>query len=136
MPKAKVSISMEQLLRRLKAFFGRAPVYQNQSTIMSSSAIVTFLYPKTSTSHFNMKYYLSNHIPHCKSLWEKLGMKAIYVVSIDGKDAEYATKTILVWNDMASWEEASSGPSMQRLAGDMKNFTDVTPVTVVGTVVG
>jgi uncharacterized protein (TIGR02118 family) len=103
---------------------------------MSSSVIITYLYPRTSTSHFDMKYYLPQHIPTCKSLWEPLGMKAVCVCSIDGEGAEYAAKTILVWKDKAAWEAASSEPSTTQLVYDVKNFTNVTPLMVVGTIVG
>lgn len=103
---------------------------------MSPQVIVTFLYPKTATSHFDMDYYLSQHIPTCKSLWEPLGMKSVYVCGVEGDQADYATETVLIWKDMASWGSANSSPSMQKLVADMKNFTNVTPVTVVGKVVG
>lgn len=102
----------------------------------SSGLIVTFLYPRTSTSHFDLPYYLSHHIPTAKSLWEPLGMKTVYVSEMGDANAEYAVQATLIWTDRASWEQASSGPAMQQLGDDVKNFTDVTPVLVVGTIVG
>lgn len=62
-------------------------------------------------------------------------MSIIYVCDIDVEQS-YMAKTILIWKDMDSWTETSQGDSMKQLIDDMNNFTDVVPVTIVGTVVG
>ncbi len=63
-------------------------------------------------------------------------MKAVYVYSIDGEGEEYDAKTILIWKDKAAWEATSNEPSTTQFVDNVKNFTDVTPLMVVGTIVG
>ena len=50
------------------------------------------------------------------------------------EDAEYAVKVVTSWKDLDSWNEAKNGEAAQELAGDVKNFTDVTPIMLVGKV--
>jgi uncharacterized protein (TIGR02118 family) len=102
----------------------------------SSQVVVTYLYPRTSTSHFDLSYYLTHHIPTCKRLWEPLGLKAAYVGEIDNDKQDYAVQTMLIWRDRGSWDETSTGPTVQQLVDDVKNFTDVTPVMIVSKIVG
>jgi uncharacterized protein (TIGR02118 family) len=102
----------------------------------SPPVIVTYLYPQTTISHFDMTYYLSRHIPTCKAAWGPLGMTSVYVCDVGGKEQHYAAKTILVWKDLGSWESARDAPAAKKLVEDVRNFPDVNPVMIVGTVVG
>jgi uncharacterized protein (TIGR02118 family) len=97
-----------------------------------SQAILTVLYPKT--SKFDMNYYLSHHIPSTKAAWEPLGMVSCIVSEVEDGD-DYGVKVIIGWKDLASWEEAKAGEGAKKLAEDVKNFTDVTPVMIVGKIV-
>ena len=56
------------------------------------------------------------------------------VVYGTGDGAEYAVNTLTFWKDLASWESVKDGEAAQRLAIDIKNFTNVKAVTVVGKV--
>src|ERR1700712_4929706 len=97
-----------------------------------SKAILTVLYPKT--SNFDMSYYLSHHIPTTKAAWEPLGMASCIVAKVEDK-GDYAIKVLIGWKDLDSWEKAKAGPAAKELNEDVKNFTDTTPVMVVGEIV-
>jgi uncharacterized protein (TIGR02118 family) len=92
---------------------------------------ITFLYPKT--SKFDLSYYLSHHIPATKAAWEPLGLTSCIVAQVEGGD--YVLKVIIGFKDLASWEEAKGGEGAKELSEDVKNFTDSTPVVIVGEVV-
>ena len=62
-----------------------------------------------------------------------LGMTSC-VIYDTGDGAEYAVNTLTFWKDLASWEGVKDGEAAQRLAIDVKNFTNVKAVTVVGKV--
>jgi uncharacterized protein (TIGR02118 family) len=97
-----------------------------------SQAILTVLYPKT--SKFDMSYYLSHHIPTTTKAWEPLGMTSCIVAEVED-DADYVVKVLIGWKDLASWEKAKEGTAAKELGEDVKNFTDVTPVMIVGKIV-
>jgi hypothetical protein len=96
-----------------------------------SQVFITFLYPKT--TKFDLSYYLSHHIPATKAAWEPLGLTSCIVAQVEGDD--YVLKVILGFKDLASWEEAKGGEGGKELTEDIKNFTDGTPMVVVGKVV-
>jgi uncharacterized protein (TIGR02118 family) len=97
-----------------------------------SQVILTVLYPKT--SKFDMDYYLSHHIPTTKASWEPLGMVSCIVTEVEDGD-DYSVKVLIGWKDFAAWEEAKASDSAKELNEDVKNFTDVTPVMIVGKIV-
>jgi uncharacterized protein (TIGR02118 family) len=96
-------------------------------------AIVTVLYPKKNMSRFDMDYYLQHHIPTTKAAWGPLGMTKCVVSELDD-EAEYKVNIIMTWNDLVSWETAKKGDAAKKLIADVKNFTDVEMITLVGKV--
>jgi hypothetical protein len=98
-----------------------------------SKVIANVLYPRKNMSSFNMDYYLNHHIPATKASWLPLGMTSCIVCDVDD-DAEFAVMVIITWRDVASWDAAKNGGAAQKLAEDVRNFTNVPPVTIVGKV--
>jgi hypothetical protein len=97
-----------------------------------SQVILTVLYPKT--SNFDMSYYLSHHIPSTKAAWEPLGMKSCIVAKVE-EEVDYVVKVLIGWKDLASWEKAKACLAAKELNEDVKNFTDTTPIMIVGKIV-
>ncbi|KAE9379488.1 hypothetical protein N431DRAFT_460741 [Stipitochalara longipes BDJ] len=98
------------------------------------AVVVTFLYPRKGMPNFDKKYYLNHHIPATEVAWRPLGMTNCVVCEI-GDDAEFSMSVVTFWKSDDEWEIAKGGKAAQRLAEDVKNFTDVDPVVIVGKVV-
>jgi uncharacterized protein (TIGR02118 family) len=102
-----------------------------------SRAIVTFLYPTKGMTHFDMDYYLKQHVPMTKALWGPLGMSDCIPCGITDENKEgsgFAVKVITFWENLKSWDTAKMGKAAKELAADLDKFTNVRPVTVVGQV--
>lgn len=97
-----------------------------------SKIVVTFLYPKV--DNFDFGYYLSRHIPSTQKAWESLGLANCIVCDCTGDD-QYTAIVSCHFKDLESWENAAQGQAAKDLTADVKNFTNVPPVMVVGKVV-
>jgi len=97
---------------------------------------VTVIYPASSSSTFNMDYYLSTHMPLVQKLWGPAGLKNWTVLKF-GADAPYSVQATLFWDSMADFENAGKDQeNTGKIMGDIKNFSNVDPVLMPGEVVG
>ncbi|RYP60304.1 hypothetical protein DL769_008177 [Monosporascus sp. CRB-8-3] len=97
----------------------------------SKQAIVNVIYPKEAESNFNMKYYLETHMPLVQKVWGPLGLKS-WTVGTVNPDSGFHVQAFLVWDSLEAFENAPT----KDIFGDIKNFTNVTPVKWVGQLYG
>lgn len=100
----------------------------------SHKVIVTVLYPRREMSSFDMEYYLNHHIPTTNAAWVGYGMTSCTVCEVD-KDSEFAIQVTMTWKDKDGWNDAQKAESTKKITADIENFTNVRPITVIGTVV-
>jgi len=96
-------------------------------------ATATVLYPQG--AKFDMKYYLSSHMPLVGSKWGSYGLTSWKVLEFPS-DAQYCVQATLEFESMASFQKAGAGPEAGEIFGDIKNFSDKDPVICVGEVAG
>ncbi|KAF2112874.1 hypothetical protein BDV96DRAFT_648508 [Lophiotrema nucula] len=97
------------------------------------SAIVSVLYPRIPDLKFNLDYYLTSHVPLTFKLLQPHGLLNGSVSEVVG-DSDYAYNITLEFKDVQSWEKGLESGGKE-LTDDFKNFTNATPVFVVGKVV-
>ena len=92
--------------------------------------IVSVIYPKTATSHFNHDYYIQKHIPLVQRTYGAHGMKNIRVLrgtSSIGGGAIYELIALLEFADMDAFLKAAGAHSDEVMA-DVPHFTDIRPL--------
>jgi len=97
---------------------------------------ITLLYPlppPESKSTFNLKYYIENHMTMVYSKWSKIGLQKYQVVQLDPSSG-YSTQCIMYWDSVESFQKAFKKDE-EEVMGDVKNYSETQPVTVVGKVV-
>ena len=96
--------------------------------------IVNVGYPSAPGARFDMKYYLSTHMPLVQKSWEKNGLQHWFITQYDGAESPYAVQAVLVFRDAAAFQK-SSGEG-DEVFGDIPNFTDLKPTIFHGERVG
>lgn len=104
--------------------------------------MVLFLRPRPSdnTFRFNLEYYMQHHIPLAKMNWGPMGMIGCIVAAND-KDqghqaSDYAVIVSTIWESHQAWITAQKDLVSALITADTPNFTNVTPIVVVGNVMG
>lgn len=100
-----------------------------------SKVNVTVLYAQSEDATFDMKYYLSTHMPLVQSHWAKHGLKNWDVLQFP-KDAPFSVQATLYFDSMADFQAASGSESAATVFGDVPNFSNKSPTLMVGEVVG
>jgi uncharacterized protein (TIGR02118 family) len=99
--------------------------------------IVSVLYPKTDSSHFDIDYYCNRHMPMVK---ERLGA-ALKRMAVEqgiaggtpGSKPPYAAIGHLYFDSVETFQ-AAFGPHAKEIMGDIPNYTDVQPAVQIGEV--
>jgi uncharacterized protein (TIGR02118 family) len=99
---------------------------------------VSVMYPNNHAGRFDHDYYRYKHLPLIKS---RMGA-ALKYYTIDkglagetpGALATYVGMCHLLCDSVEAYQ-SSFGPHAQELSGDIRNFTDVTPVVQISEVV-
>ncbi|EXK26226.1 hypothetical protein FOMG_17196 [Fusarium oxysporum f. sp. melonis 26406] len=101
-------------------------------------ATVMVLYPKTTGGlSFDMRYYVSNHMPLVVKIWGPLGLESWEVLSFDNNpDPRYYACSIFKFADTAQAEQSLAVPEASTLFEDVPNFTNITPTVILGKVTG
>jgi uncharacterized protein (TIGR02118 family) len=92
---------------------------------------VTLLYPAVA---FDLKYYLSSHMPMVQKTWSSKGLKSWQVSELDPKSG-YSTQCVLVWESEEAFGKAVQEDEA-KIMGDIPNYTEGKPTILVGKVVG
>lgn len=92
--------------------------------------IVSVVYPKSETSHFDHAYYMATHMPLVQKLWAHHGLKNATVMkgtgSLGGAPA-YELITLLDFDSREHFLQAV-GTHGDEVIGDVKNFTNIEPI--------
>lgn len=92
--------------------------------------IVSVVYPKTETSHFDHAYYMATHIPLVQRLWGKFGLKNATVMKGTGSPSgapAYELIGLLEFDTQEHFIQAV-GTHGDEVIGDVKNFTNIEPI--------
>lgn len=99
---------------------------------------VSVMYPNTAGARFDHEYYRSAHMPlvkrlmgdHCKSYTVDKGLAG----GAPGAPAVYVGMCHIFCDSVESFQKGF-GPNAQEILGDVKNYTDLTPVMQISEVV-
>jgi uncharacterized protein (TIGR02118 family) len=92
--------------------------------------IVSVIYPKSETSHFDHAYYTGNHMPLVQRTYGAHGMLSIRVLrgtSSLGGAPVYELIALLEFADMDSFLKAAGAHSDEVMA-DVPKFTNIGPI--------
>ena len=99
----------------------------------------TVLYPAESDSTFDLSYYLKSHFPIVDKNWGPFGLKEWKVIEFaagpDGKKP-YSIGAVLTWESEDGLKQALGGEEAKNVLGDVPNFSNKSPVFLMGNVVG
>jgi len=98
---------------------------------------VSVLYPKTSSSRFDIDYYCNKHMPMVK---QKCGA-ALKAMAVDhgigggtpGSSPAYAAMGHLLFDSVEAFQ-SSFGPHAKEILADIPNYTDVQPTVLISEV--
>lgn len=60
----------------------------------------------------------------------------ISITAYELKESDYAVQASMIWKDLDAWNAAQNGDDNVKVMGDIPNFTNVTPVLLVGSLKG
>jgi len=99
---------------------------------------VSVIYPSSPSVHFDHDYYRTRHLPLIKS---SMGAGLKYYAIDKGLSggtadtpATYVAACHLMCDSMEAYQ-SSFGPHAGEIRGDIRNFTDVTPIVQISEVV-
>ena len=92
---------------------------------------VTVLYPNAPDARFDMKYYVTHHLPmvrdkcapECLSIAAETGLAG----GTPGAPAPYIAVGHLTFKSVAAFQQ-SFGPSAAEILADVPNYTNATPI--------
>lgn len=93
--------------------------------------IVSVTYPATAGSTFDLDYYRTKHMPLVRERWGSVGMTDAEFLSgtgaLGGGEAAYHMVALLSFETKEVFGQAAKQHGKE-IMGDIKNFTDATPV--------
>ncbi len=92
--------------------------------------IVSVIYPKSSTSHFDHDYYVHTHLPLVQRTYGTNGMVSATIMrgtSSLGGAPVYELIALLEFADMNAFLKAA-GAHSDEVMGDVPKFTDIQPI--------
>ncbi|MEO6802630.1 MAG: EthD family reductase [Granulicella sp.] len=100
--------------------------------------IVSVLYPKSSTSHFDHDYYTQKHIPLVQARWTEMGLERVELMrgetTLDGASPSYELIGLLSFGS-AEQVQAALAKFGAEIVGDIPNFTNVEPMIQLNSLV-
>jgi uncharacterized protein (TIGR02118 family) len=92
---------------------------------------VVVLYPNQPSSRFDMEYYADRHLPLVRQRLAPMGMRSLSYTVIADTSSPFRLLAELRFEDKDSANRAlaAHGPETQ---DDIPNFTDVTPIILIG----
>lgn len=95
-------------------------------------------YPAVAGAKFDMKYYIDSHMPLVNKNWKQYGLLDWRVISFDAAgpdDAKpYSVASSMTWKSAEAFQKAMSSESAGELMDDLKNFSDQSPIFLIGNV--
>ncbi|KAI1777408.1 hypothetical protein F4818DRAFT_347640 [Hypoxylon cercidicola] len=94
--------------------------------------VVSVVYPMG--VKFDMDYYLSHHMPLVQAKWAPFGLKSWKVAQYADEKSPYSVIAWLEFEGSENWAKASTSEVAKEIFGDIANFTDGEPSTLIGSV--
>jgi len=102
--------------------------------------VATVTYPNEPDATFDMKYYLSTHMPLVMDTWKSSGLQKYEVVQFqkgpDGSDPAFSVQCTLTFGSSDQIEKALGLPDTKKVFDDVNNFSNKGPKFSVGEVTG
>ncbi|MEV6039009.1 EthD family reductase [Nonomuraea sp. NPDC052116] len=99
----------------------------------------SLLYPNTEGSHFDFEYWQNSHLPWLTKILSPALQHISGVKGLSGGEPgsrpPYVAIGALQFESLDAMQAAYM-PHMEAIFDDIKNFTDITPVLMLGEVVG
>ena len=96
--------------------------------------VVTVLYPKTESSHFDYEYYTKTHMALVQARWSDMGMVNAELLrgmeTLEGAQPAFALMAELTFASKAEMQTALAAHGAE-IIGDIPNYTDVQPLIQV-----
>jgi hypothetical protein len=103
-------------------------------TTAPTKIIVTILSKRMPGLTFNLDYFLSTHIQITAECWKQYGLIDATYAEVFG-DSEFAFTITLRFSETDSWAKVMDDEAaMGKMQADVANFTNGTPIFVVGKV--
>jgi uncharacterized protein (TIGR02118 family) len=100
---------------------------------------VTVMYPNTSGSRFDERYYLGEHAALLQRCWGTMGLGGVRLLrgvgTPDGGAAPYRVIALLTFESAEALQRALQAHGAEVL-GDIPRFTDVQPIIQVNDMLG
>ncbi|KAF7720256.1 EthD domain-containing protein [Penicillium ucsense] len=100
------------------------------------SYIAVVAYPNEPDTEFNTDYYLKSHMPLVAKTWGPQGLKSWrvnkYEHDLAGATSKYLITATLIWESEEAAKKAVAGEGAPVIFGDIPNFTNKSPITLVG----
>jgi len=92
---------------------------------------VAVMYPAAGGAAFDYAYYMANHIPLVRRLWEPMGLQEVRILrgapAPDGAAPTYILIALLTFTDPDAFT-AAAGKHGSEIFKDIPNFTSAKPV--------
>jgi uncharacterized protein (TIGR02118 family) len=103
------------------------------------SATLTFLYPNEANATYDIEYYKNVHMPLMQKHWTKYGLKrwsiSKFLPNADGSPLPYVFYGVVELESAEQLRAAFADAAGEEMANDVKNYTSVKPVMLVGELV-
>ena len=97
-------------------------------------ALLSLLYPDQPDGRFDVRYYLGQHVPKVRALWEPMGLTEIRLLhgisTPDGGPAPYRVLALLTFTSVEAMRQALATHSAELFAG-IARYTDIKPVVQI-----
>ncbi|KAF1959361.1 hypothetical protein CC80DRAFT_440824 [Byssothecium circinans] len=97
---------------------------------MANHATVIVLYPSKEGAKFDLDYYTSTHMVLAEKTWKPHGLLSWKVMTF--AEGPYSVGAEVAFESLAAFQKAMQAPDAKVVADDVKNFSSVEPVFVVG----
>ena len=93
--------------------------------------ILTVVYPRSASSHFDHEYYVNSHIPLVHNRFDSMGLGSVRLVrgtaSMDGSTPPFELIVLLGFSSAQALSAALEAHGGE-VVGDVPNFTNIEPL--------
>ncbi|KAK4944568.1 hypothetical protein LTR10_016002 [Elasticomyces elasticus] len=95
-------------------------------------------YPAVAGAKFDLQYYTNNHMQTVNKHWKQYGLLDWKVITFDAAGPDdtkpYSVASTMTWSSAEAFQKAMSSEIAGVLTEDLKNFSDQSPIFLVGNV--
>lgn len=100
---------------------------------------VTILYPTEPNATYDLEYYKNFHMPLMQKHWTKYGLKrwsiSKFLRNTDGSSVPYVFYGVIELESAEKLKAAFADAAWEEMANDVKRYTSVRPIMLVGELV-